>query len=236
MNAQEKYEQKTSTVHTVERTITLNISAAGDEGNVLEPPGSEQHHVAGKDKKKEDKESDGESSDDDDGGSGGGGGSGSGREEGKRKKSLVKKQEELFEREETKFKRTVETYMEEGKITEGMAQALMKKKHLEVYDDDDDDIKAYKIELNVKLKLARGSIGEGGSRTNPDNDCRAFWVAGIFLGAYYGACVWMLTVGKPVYTALAAILGVGAPGFMCYLVSSWRKAKRENKRALWRTH
>ncbi|GMH65932.1 hypothetical protein TL16_g04316 [Triparma laevis f. inornata] len=125
-----------------------------------------------------------------------------------------------------------------------------KKHHIEIYDDDDEETRAYKIKLNyLSDEKKRGEMGikEGdlGSlshkkgereaiaepRTNPANDCAILCCLLVFIGAYYGFCVYLVIQGGALII-VAAVLGIGVPGGLIWLTAGWKKAKKENKRAI----
>jgi len=129
--------------------------------------------------------------------------------------------------------------MEEGQITGDMAGRLMKKKKLEIYADDDDETRAYKLKLNSLAieqkeveshhKQVHGIIDE----PSKEDDYKCFCYAGTIFVAYYGACIWMVSTRGPLMLVGIA-LGVGVPIMLIWLVVTWRQAKREGKRAIFK--
>ena len=126
----------------------------------------------------------------------------------------------------------------------------LKKHHVEINDDDDDETRAYKIKLNYlsdekkreELGIKEGDLGslshkkgECGAvaepKTNPAFDCASLCCFFSTIGAYYGFCVYLVILGGG-HIIIAACLGIGVPGALIWLVSGWKKAKAENKRAI----
>ena len=138
-----------------------------------------------------------------------------------------------------KYEEEVSAAMEEGQITNDMAERLLKKKRLEIYEDDDEETRAYKLKLNTLAKEQKDverhhkEVHAKVEEHSASDDKKCICLVGIFLGGYYAACIWMLLQGGGL-AILAVILGIMAPAMLIWLVCSWRKAKKEGKRAIFK--
>ena len=138
-----------------------------------------------------------------------------------------------------KYEGEVTKAMEEGQITGEMAEKLYKKKRVEIYEDDDEETRAYKLKLNA-LAMEQKDVERHHKQVHAkvevpsaSDDRKCICLAGMFLGGYYATCIWMLLEGGGL-ALLAISLGVGAPAMLIWLVCSWRKAKKEGKRAIFK--